>query len=55
MRNRSVLGAAVLDAVVVHACGSRTAARRSHISHFAKERYRRYMNCSLPSTNQIEM
>ena len=37
MRNRSVLGAAVLDAVVVHACCSRTAARRSHKSHIGKE------------------
>ena len=36
MRNRSVLGAAVLDAVVVHACYSRTAAHRSHKSHFTK-------------------
>ena len=37
MRNRSVLGAAVWDAVVVHACCSRTAARRSHKSHSGKE------------------
>ena len=36
MRNRSVLGAAVLDVVVVHACCSQTAARRSHQSHIAK-------------------
>ena len=37
MLNGSVLGAAVLDAVVVHACCSRTAARRNYQSHFAKD------------------
>ena len=52
MRNRSVLGAAVSDAVVVHACCSRTAARRSHKSHFAKNVTADIrMNRFLPSIN----